>query len=852
MRLFTYILFLMPFMGLSQTDLNSEAQEQQAIPRTATRTHGQIELTLQFSDSLDVFAIDSIIQALDSITEARLRVSSIYGHDIFRRDSVEAYQPNSIVKVPDTYVLGVGDELAISIFGVSQFDAKYQIDESGFISPAEMPKIFLKGLTWQQAKKLLIRRFSSYYIFRPEQLAIALSKPRTITVNIFGEVERPGSYNLVATNTAFNALIAAGGPTDKGSVRNIIITNGTEQKVLDVYEIMNNPMVQFHYYLEDNVVIQVPTAASVVKLEGAIQRPYLYEIKTGEDLSQIIAYAGGLQGNAVKEVIQVKRYQNDRKVILDVNMNQLTQSKQRFPLLNGDEIFVRTIQDELSNAINIEGAVENPGEYALETTPRVSDLIQKAMLKREARLDVAFLVRQNPDSTFQFIQIDLESVVQAAGSDHDLELQAKDNLVIPSQKTYADPATLKVSGAVRKSIEYPFDPSNTITLEQAILLAGGLAPEAEEYGYVVRTNPNNKKEKEYIRINIFQAIDDPAGAGNIKVQPWDEVVVLHRSSYTDSVVVSIRGAVRKDSSFYFDASLQISDLLILSGGLTPEASGILDVYRVTINKGQKTTTIVESIEVDDDFNIKGNADFELQPYDEIVARRVADFELQNFVSIEGEVAHPGAYALLHPNERLLDLVNRAGGLTQDAFAEGVYVLRDLVEEQSITKTITAMDQVIIDPSSQANFILKPGDIIMVPKKEDVVYLNLRNTRAYELSQDHDQPVDRIGVPYSPGKNAKWYIDAYAGGFGEHADKDIVTVEYANGAIQKTRGFAPFRKYPKPRIGATIIVGAHPDEEDPKDHLSSGYPNNNKGVIVNINGEGKVIDPESNPDQDNEE
>ena len=843
MRLIILFVLILPILGLGQLT-NSDAPQADK-PTSVQRSAGQIDITIQFGDSIDVVAIDSILVALDSMADARKK-SKIYGHDIFRTDSVQALQPNSIVKVPDSYVLGVGDELAISIFGVSQFDAKYKIDANGFISPDQMPKVFLRGLTWLQTKKQLIRRFSSYYRFRPEQMAVVISRPRTITVNIFGEVEQPGSYNLVATNTAFNALIAAGGPTEKGSVRKILITNGSEQKELDVYELMSNPLVQFQYYLEDNVVIQVPSAKNIVSIEGAVQRPFLYEILEGEGLQELLGYAGGLQANAVKEVVQIKRYQGDMKVIRDVNLNQLIQEGETFLLKNGDEILIRSIISDLSNAVAVEGAVENPGEYAIETTLRVSDLIDKGMLKRDARTDIAFLVRQNPDSTFKLIQIDLTAVNQQEGSSKDLLLEPKDRLVIPSQKVYADPANLKVSGAVRKEIEYPFDPDNSITLEQAILLAGGLAPEAEEFGYIIRGNVNNKNEKEYIRINVFDALVSPLGSSNIVVEPWDEVVVLSKAAYSDSTTVSIRGAVRIDSSFQYDPSLTIRDVIALSGGLSKEASGILDVYRRTITKGLASATIVKSVEVDENYNLKGeNIGFKLESFDQIVARSVARFELQSIVTIQGQVEHAGAYALLLPNERLLDVIKRAGGLSEDAFAEGVYVLRHGSEKDSVaTKTITSFDQVIKNPSIASNLIIMAGDVIVVPKKEDVVYINLKNTRALELFPERYILDEKIAVSYTMGKTAKWYIDSYAGGFGEKARKDIVTVEFANGAMQKTKGFAPFRKYPKPKEGATISIGSEVDKNEEIKVDQSQYPKNNKGVIAHINGEGKVVDAEN--------
>ena len=314
------------------------------------------------ADTSGLKMLDSIILALDSFVNQLEPSPTIYGHGMFDVDSLQIFQPGAVVKVPDSYVLSTGDEVGITIFGTSQFDAKLVVDEGGFIQPSKMPRILLKGLTWRQVKQLLQRRFRNYYVFRPAQMAVVLTKPRLITVNIFGEVKRPGSYTMVATNTAFNAIAAAGGPTKTGSVRRIKITNGSDQKELDLYEVMMNPITQFDYYLDDNVFIQIPSAEHIVSVTGAIHRPLRYELKKGEGLTDLINYAGGLAPGAVRELVQIKRFQDDQQVLHDVNLKRLIETRQSWPLIHGDEIIFRKIESELTNAVFVEGAVRLSGE----------------------------------------------------------------------------------------------------------------------------------------------------------------------------------------------------------------------------------------------------------------------------------------------------------------------------------------------------------------------------------------------------------------------------------------------------------------------------------------------------------
>ena len=123
----------------------------------------------------------------------------IYGQSIFSNQSLEVFKVSKDIKPPDTYVLGAGDEITVSIFGLSQADFKYIISPDGYISPSNLPKIFLQGVTYGQAKKLLRSRFANAYAFLPDQFLVTVSAARNITVNIFGEMQKYGSFKMSAS-----------------------------------------------------------------------------------------------------------------------------------------------------------------------------------------------------------------------------------------------------------------------------------------------------------------------------------------------------------------------------------------------------------------------------------------------------------------------------------------------------------------------------------------------------------------------------------------------------------------------------------------------------------------------------
>src|SRR5690606_26130921 len=131
-----------------------------------------------------------------------------------------------------------------SIWGTSIFERTYVIDESGYISPSAMPRIYLKDLNFKAAKDKLMRNFAAFNRFQPDEFEVSLRYARTITIGIFGEVFTPGSHTVSAINSAFNALVAAGGPTDIGTLRNIkwIRNDGSVERI-DVYKYMQDPTI---------------------------------------------------------------------------------------------------------------------------------------------------------------------------------------------------------------------------------------------------------------------------------------------------------------------------------------------------------------------------------------------------------------------------------------------------------------------------------------------------------------------------------------------------------------------------------------------------------------------------------
>jgi protein involved in polysaccharide export with SLBB domain len=792
-----------------QSNQTVEAKVESAIKNEVKNISAGQAKNIEKKVSEGASVAEAVAEEVTDVINSNLPPATVFGQHFFRDKSLTLFRTTNDVKAPDLYILSTGDEILISIFGRSQFDGKYTINQEGFIQPTQMGKIFLRGMRLDKARELLKSRFSTSFVYSPEQIVVSLTTARAVSVNIFGEVENYGTFTVSAVNTALNALVAAGGPTDIGSVRNIELVRGKTRRKIDVYEFMNNPAVQYDLYLEDNDIIYVPVAQKVVSIKGEITRPFKYELLEKENLNHLISYAGGLKPEAYREVIQLSRFVEDKEILIDVPFADLSKSKGDFNLLNGDIITIKRIPTAIENTVRIKGAVALAGSYAISETKHLSDLINKAELRKEARTDLAFLFRKNSDGSSQLVKIDIDKILaNQRNADIDLVLKPADEVIVYGQERFTDNYAVSVSGAVRDTfIEHPYDPGKNMTIRDLMVLAGGLAPDANGLGYILRIDPNKLKEKQYLPVNLTAAMADASSKSNLKLEPRDELIVLSQNSFSDQAEIRVSGSVRKSGSFRFGAQMNLRDVLLLAGGLKMGAAyNRIDIFRIIIRQNEQTKTIAATIQVDSNLNVIGQIDegFQLMPFDEIIVRDVPDFEPFQFVTLEGEVAYPGTYAIISPNERVSDLIKRAGGFTSEAFLEGATLFRSLNAKGFV---ITDFKTITKNPNSGANHVLKPGDKVQVPKSEDIISLKIENTDAVAVLGSKILFSPYINVAQTSGKRAGWYIREYAGGFAKNAKRSKLVVEYPNGKINKTKDFGIFKIYPKVTKGSVISVPA---------------------------------------------
>lgn len=797
-----------------------EREKNQAIQETQLQnTNIDPGITTQETEAIQG-AKESLLEGasveeavLEAVAEKEpdLPAPRIYGQGIFRNQTLQVFRQADNIKPRDNYLLGSGDELTISIWGASIFERTYVIDESGFISPVAMPRIYLKDLTFKAAKEKLMRHFSAFNRFQADQFEVSLRYARTISIGIFGEVFNPGSHTISAINSAFNALVAAGGPTDIGTLRNIKwIRNDGSVEIIDVYKYMQDPTIADNYYLSDNDIIQVPIAQRVVSISGAVNRPMRYELVEGEELQSLLEYAGDFKPNAYKEIIQLKRFENDQQKVIDILYNQLVIQGGDFTLRNGDQIIIRTIPSPYRNFVSVAGTVELPGEFEFTPGMRVTDLVQKSVLNDESERSYAVLRRNNRDGTFNFIRVDLEAVLSNPSSPENILLAPADQLSIYSRGKFIDQYEVSVKGEVRSPGNFAYDPSQNMRIRDVILMAGGLSAQATDFAYLIRLSIDTG-EPEYISLDIREAIADPTSDQNLVIQPRDEIRILSKTSFIEDATITIGGSVRNPGSFAYDVTMSIRDLITLANGFRIDAAtNRVEVTRMVIEQNEPTEVTIATLTIDENWNPVGAVDFTLQPYDRVYVRSVPEFEFPKSVTINGEVVYPGPYTIIADNERITNLVRRAGGLTQEAFPEGATLVRSYDATGPI---VIQLAEVMNNERSQANIILKDGDVIDIPKIKDFVSVGgaVNTTQLYR--QDLLGTDNRVTVVFDGSHSARYYIEKFAGGFADNGDRRKVTVEYPNGIIQQVKDYGMFRVYPKVEKGAIVKVGIKDPEKE---------------------------------------
>ncbi len=588
-------------------------------------------LSIEDLQELISFQKDELLRKALALPEVK-----IYGQEFFRKNIVHLFDQQSVGrKAPDDYVLGIGDEINITIWGRNDVSNKYKVDPEGAINPKIVGKIYLQGLTLMQAKEAVRQRFENVY-GQDANIEITLNYAEIITVNLVGELFNPGAYTFSSANSAFNALVSIDGPNQLGSLRNIHLKrNGREVATLDVYEYLLNPESQNNYFLQSNDYIFVPSQGSVVKIDGAIRRPHQYEMKEGESLADLIKYAGGLTAKAYTENVSVRRYEKNTERFLEISLDSLEANSQNFLLQNGDSIFIKNINPVLRNLVTITGAVRAPGSYTLRGGDKLSDILYRAGGPAEnAALNKGFVFRVNRNLTREVIPFKVSEILVNQGADDNILMQKRDTIHLMALDSLRQEFPIYISGEVRNPGEYQY--GKNLRLEDLVLLAGNFKREAAyselEVSRILDMSQTGPEQGERIvvkraKIGSNLAMDDEDAS--FVLMPHDRIFVRRSPNFEIQENVFLLGEVKYPGEYsLINKGERISSLIDRSGGFTEYAHR----SAVKLKRLEQGPVLVDLEQVAK--NPKSEYNYILADFDTIVVPK-----LKNFVTLKGELRY---------------------------------------------------------------------------------------------------------------------------------------------------------------------------------------------------------------------
>ena len=727
----------------------------------------------------------------------------IYGHSFFENRNLKLIGTNDGAKAPDTYILAAGDEIRITIFGLSQADILLEVEKEGYIQPVSMPKIFVQGLSLGEARKLLRSRFSTFYRFNQDQFVVTLQKARTISVNLFGEVKKQGGITISALNSAIHAIAAAGGVTELASVREIELIRGKTRKKLDLYAFLEDPGIQFEFSLQQNDILFIPVANKVVSIQGAIKRPMRYEVIEADGLQKVIKLAGGLLSNTSPDFVQIERFDNDSMALSEYSLIEVLEGKLAVGLKDGDTIRLRTATKSLENFIEIDGSVFYPGKYNLGNKPVLSLFLNKAQVRPEAMENFVFVERPQRDSTIRVFKVN--TLLEP-----NFPLLPRDKIVLLEKSIFANLDSITVSGAVHLPVSKKLSYEDQLSLEDALLLAGGPKPNAASFGYVFRNSWYQPGLFEYIRVNI-------KNPGDFKLRAGDQLFIYEQNNIVEKGEIVLTGAVKEPLNISFNSKLTIADLISMAGGITERADlSKVDVFRLSYQEGIGSTFNKLSLSLDTNFQIlSGSMAFQLQPYDQIAVRELPFFKPERVVQISGEVKYPGFYSLKNELAFLTQVIAEAGGLSPMADRNNAVLYRKL---DDIGKVGINMELALKNPMSpQYDPIIQAGDSIAINPFNNIVSIRLEGTRLGDLVTRNLTADSLLKIKdletfnYSGRRSSYWYLKNNAGGFASRAVRSSVTLTLPDGRVISTRQFLFLRNYPTVEPGSVISLSRKPEK-----------------------------------------
>lgn len=526
-----------------------------------------------------------------------------------------------------------------------------------------------------------------------------------------------------------------------------------------------------------------------VNVMGEVLVPGTYTLSSFASVFHALYSAGGI--NKIGSLRSIKVVRNGNVVadldVYDLLMKGKMQVDVR--LQDGDVILV----DPYQSLVQILGKVKRPMFYEMKSTETVGTLLKYAggftgdaykkairLVRKTGREHQIYNVDEMDYSVFRVDDGDMITV--------DSVLQRFENRV-------------EIRGAVYRAGLYQLN-GTVNTVKQLIKQAEGVRGDAFLNRAII-DRENEDLTHEIIQVDVKGLMNGTVA--DIPLQKNDILYIPSIHDLKEEATLTIHGQVAKPGTYLYSDNMTVEDLVLQAGGLL-EAAATVKVEVARRVKEPKSATFSTTIGQNFSFDLKdgllvgeGSGDFHLEPFDEVYIRRSPSYHKQQNVIVGGEVLFSGSYALSKKNERLSDLIAKAGGITPDAYARGARLIRKMTEEElrrkedalrmaqmgagdsisikqlDLSDTYSvgiSLEKALQNPGSDYDMVLREGDVLFVPEYVSTVKIN--GAVMYPNT-----------VLYKKGESLRYYINQ-AGGFSNNAKKRKAYVVYMNGTVSRLR------------------------------------------------------------------
>lgn len=636
----------------------------------------------------------------DMMTFAGEYRGRVFGKNIFGRSST-AFEPATSGPVDPSYRLAVGDQLQMVLTGEVERLQTLEIRRDGTVLVPQVGQVPLAGLTLESARTALRQRAAQAFSginTGGTRLDLSVSRVRTSQVYVIGEVERPGAYQVSSLATVFHALTRAGGPTERGSFRNVQVRRAGELvKEIDLYDYLLQGDASSDIRVLQGDIIFVPLVQQTVEVRGSVRRPAIFELREGEGFQALRTFFGGLLASAATDRIQVdrilppdQRAPGVERVVVDVPLRSKLESIDSLTVYPGDILTVFGISRLRRNAVELKGQVQQPGVYQLQPGMTLGTLLDQAQgllpWALRDRIQVTRPIRETGRS--QFIEV---SLLEAGDT---LRLTEFDEVTVLDGRLLYPSGRVTLSGAVNSPGDRPF--LEGLTLKGVIDAADGFTETASSVELARRVISEDYSDTTSV-IYRFPVDSDFGRRGEsvgFLLMREDRLFVHSSPGVRDQRTVLVSGLFRFPGSYVLaNEGERLKDLVDRAGGLLPTASA--DAFRLVRNARPVAIDLSRAMAGHGQHNIV------LEAGDQLV---VGAYEPT--VLVRGAVQR-SVLVLFDRGKGLGDYVEAAGGLIDGADKGRITVEYPSGQVSKVKRTLLVFRNA---PK------IEPGAVINVPTK----------------------------------------------------------------------------------------------------------------------------------------